>query len=68
MADIYLGDIAGISEFMQGEVAEISGVKVIDESTLQITIDAPKLFFLAKLTDPTAYVLDRENVEPGGST
>ena len=38
----------------------------MDTHTLQITIDAPKAYFLAKLTYPTAYVLDRENVESGG--
>ena len=66
LADIFLGDIVGISEFMQGGVSEITGVEVIDDSTLQITIDAPKPYFLAKLTYPTAYVLDQENVEAGG--
>ena len=31
-----------------------------------ITIDAPKSYFLSKMTLPAAYVLDRENVEAGG--
>ena len=35
---------------------------MIDDLTLQITIDAPKAYFLAKLTYPTAFVVDRENV------
>jgi oligopeptide transport system substrate-binding protein len=61
----YLGDIAGIREYNSGEANHIAGLKVLDEHTLQITIDAPKPYFLLKLTYPTAFVLDRENVESG---
>jgi oligopeptide transport system substrate-binding protein len=68
VADTYLGDIIGVKEKLAKEVTEIRGLKVIDDYTLQFTIDAPKAYFLAKLTYPTAYVLDRENVEAGGST
>lgn len=61
--DTYLGDIVGVKEKLKGESKEITGVKVIDDHTLEMTIDAPKAYFLAKLTYPTAFVLDRENVE-----
>ena len=66
VADVYLNDIVGIEEVFEGRATDVSGVQVIDARTLQITIDAPKAYFLAKLTYPTAYVLDRENVESGG--
>ena len=66
VADTYLNDIIGAQAVFDGEATEMTGVKVIDTHTLQITIDAPKAYFLAKLTYPTAYVLDRENVEGGG--
>jgi len=59
----YLGDIVGIHEYADGQADQISGLKAIDEHTLQITIDAPKPYFLLKLTYPTAFVLDKENVE-----
>lgn len=62
-ADTYLGDIVGCRDKLQGQADEVSGVKVVDDLTLEITIDEPKGFFLAKMTYPTAYVLDRENVE-----
>ncbi|MCI0437873.1 MAG: ABC transporter substrate-binding protein, partial [Chloroflexi bacterium] len=68
VADVYLNDIVGAEDVFEGRATEISGIKVIDSRTLQITIDAPKAYFLAKLTYPTAYVLDRENVEAGGAT
>ena len=65
-AATYLGDIVGVREVLAGETKEISGVKVIDDYTLQVTIDAPKSYFLAKLTYPTAFVVDRANVASGG--
>ncbi len=66
VADTYLNDIVGTEAYFDGKASEISGIKVIDDQTLQITIDAPKAYFLAKLTYPTAYVLDRQTVEAGG--
>ena len=62
----YLSDIVGVTEVLDGEATTISGVKAIDERTLEITIDAPKAYFLAKLTYPTAFVVDKANVEAGG--
>ena len=61
--DQYLGDIVGVDAKLAGDVLEISGVQVINGRTIEITIDAPKSFFLAKMTYPTAFVLDRENIE-----
>ncbi len=66
VADTYLADIVGVNAVLEGDSTDISGIKVIDDHTLQIAVDAPKAYFLAKLTYPTAYVLDRENVEAGG--
>lgn len=67
-ADTYLGDIIGCGEKLRGNADEVEGVKVIDDHTLEITIDKPRVYFLAKLTYPTGYVLDQENVERGGRT
>ena len=61
----YLGDIFGVKEMKAGEADHISGLKAIDDHTLQVTIDAPKPYFLYKLTYAVAYVLDRTNVESG---
>ena len=65
-AATYLGDIVGVGEVLAGESKEISGVRVIDDYTLQVTIDAPKSYFLSKLTYPTAFVVDRANADIGG--
>ena len=66
VARTYLSDIVGVTQVLDGEATEISGVRAIDDDTLEITIDAPKAYFLAKLTYPTAFVVDRSNVESGG--
>ena len=63
VADQYLGDIVGVKEKLEGDAMSISGVRFIDEQTIQITIDEAKSYFLAKLTYPTGFVLDQENVE-----
>lgn len=65
-AATYLGDIVGVGEVLSGVTMEISGVKVVNDYTLEVTIDAPKSYFLSKLTYPTAFVVDRANVEVGG--
>jgi oligopeptide transport system substrate-binding protein len=62
-ADTYLGDIVGAKDMIRGRIKEISGLKVIDSNTLEITIDAPKPYFLAKLTYPTAFVLDKDQID-----
>jgi oligopeptide transport system substrate-binding protein len=64
-AATYLGDIVGASDMLAGETEEMSGVEVVDEYTLRVTIDAPKAYFLDKLAYPTAFVVDRANVESG---
>lgn len=61
----YLGDIAGVQEMHAGKADHISGLTAIDDHTLQVTIDAPKPYFLLKLTYAVAFVLDRANVESG---
>jgi oligopeptide transport system substrate-binding protein len=64
-AATYLGDIVGAQDMLEGKTGEISGVAVLDDYTLQVTIDAPKAYFLDKLAYPTAFVVDRGNVEYG---
>jgi ABC-type transport system substrate-binding protein len=69
VAELYLGDIVGVNEIVKGRgaVTDAKGIEVVDARTLRITIDAPKPYFLAKLTYPTAYVVSRKNVEQGGA-
>lgn len=62
-ADQYLGDIVGAKDMIRGKASSISGIKVIDDQTLEIDIDAPKSYFLSKLTFPTAYVVDKTEID-----
>jgi oligopeptide transport system substrate-binding protein len=64
-ASTYLGDIVGANDVLAGKTTEIRGVKVIDDATLQVTIDAPKSYFLSKLAYPTTFVVERSNVSQG---
>ena len=68
VVDQYLGDIVGVDEKLAGDATTIAGVRLIDEHTIEITIDGSKSYFLAKLTYPTAFVLDQENVEANPRT
>jgi len=63
VADLYLSDVVGVADKLNGKADTIQGLRVIDDHTLELTIDAPKSYFLAKLTYPTAFVVDRKNVE-----
>jgi peptide/nickel transport system substrate-binding protein/oligopeptide transport system substrate-binding protein len=64
-AGLFLNDIVGVMDKLEGKAAEISGVKALDPTTLEITIDEPKAFFLSKLTSGPAFVVQRSNVDEG---
>ncbi len=76
-AETYLGDIIGVKDKLctpeqqaEGECQqadEVRGVRVVDDHTVEFTIDAPKSYFLAKLSYPTAFVLDQDQVTEDGS-
>jgi len=63
----YLGDIVGVADMHSGKAQHISGLKALDDHTLQVTIDAAKPYFLFKLTMPVAFVLDQKNVQTGSN-
>ena len=65
VVDQYLGDIVGVDERLNGDADDVTGVRIIDQRTVEIATDASKSYFLAKLTYPTAFVLDQENVDTG---
>ncbi len=55
----------GAADVLSGKARELSGVKVLDDYTIEVKIDAPKAYFLEKMAYPTAFVVDRANVESG---
>jgi oligopeptide transport system substrate-binding protein len=67
IAATYLGDIVGAMDMINGKATSISGIKVVNDYTLQVTIDAPKSYFLSKLTYSSANVVDKANVAQGAN-
>ena len=61
-AQSYLGDILGVGARLAGTAESISGLRAIDDHTLEVRLEAPVIYFLAKLAYPVTFVVDRENV------
>jgi oligopeptide transport system substrate-binding protein len=59
----YLGNIAGLKDRYANKASSVSGVKVIDDSTLQIDLNEPSEYFLSELTYPVAFVVDKQQIE-----
>ncbi|MGE5595963.1 MAG: peptide ABC transporter substrate-binding protein [Hyphomicrobiales bacterium] len=62
-AKAYLGNIVGVNEKLAGQADQVSGVKVIDERTVEIDLREPSDFFLEELTYPVSWVVDRNQIE-----
>ncbi len=63
IASTYLGDIVGAQAMLAGEADHLEGVRVLGDYTLEIEIDAPRPSFLAKLSHPVAFVVDRRSLD-----
>lgn len=64
----YLYPIEGAPDFAAGKTSSVSGIKVVDPMTLQITLSAPTTTFLYDLTIATSWPVPREVVEQLGET
>jgi len=62
----FLSDIAGVAEHASGKSAHVSGIKVVNDSTVSITLTHPMANFLVKLAGTPASVVQQSNVERGG--
>ena len=58
----YLDDIVGAKAYHAGEADSVTGLEATDDSTLVVTIDEAKSYFVSKLTHPSAYVVLQSNV------
>jgi oligopeptide transport system substrate-binding protein len=59
-------DIAGYQEFTDGKAEGISGIQVIDEKTISITLTKPLVFFPSTLGFWQARIVSKKNVTEGG--
>ncbi len=64
----FLGDIVGINDIIEGNATSTNAITVIDDHTLEVQIDGPKPYFIAKLTYPVTFVVKQDNVQAGGET
>lgn len=62
----YLSDIAGAGELLAGRAKELSGVNVIDDQTIEVTLSAPRATFLMKLAGVSSLIVDRTQAETSG--
>src|ERR687897_2003544 len=62
----YLGDIVGADEVIRGEASELAGVRVVDDRTVEIDLEAPRATFLMKLASAPAAIVDPDDVARGG--
>jgi len=62
VAENFLGDIVGAKDLSRGRADAVSGVRVVDDGALEVTIDAPKQYFLFKLAYTTAFIVDTEQI------
>jgi oligopeptide transport system substrate-binding protein len=67
-AKTYLNDIVGAMDLNTGKADKLAGIKVVDDYTLQITLDNRRPYFLGKLTYPTGYVVSRDAIDANGGT
>ena len=65
-ADV-LGTIRGAKEMQSGDATSLSGVEIVDASTLQVKLVRRQVYFLDLLADPLASVLSQANVESWGT-
>jgi oligopeptide transport system substrate-binding protein len=65
-APVYLLDVQGAGDFLTGKAKTVSGIKVIDTHTLQITTRWPVPYFLMELTYPTSFALDEKAIRKLG--
>ena len=63
VAENFLGDIVGARDLSRGRADAVSGIEVVDDSTLRVTIDAAKPYFIYKMAYTTAFVVDTRQVE-----
>ncbi len=62
----YLQALSGSAAFLAGETDTVAGFKVVDDYTVEMTLDAPNHRFLADLVN--AYVVPREALDALGSS
>ena len=62
----YLVDISGADELIRGETDQLSGIRAIDDRTVEIHLKSPRATFLMKLASAPGAIVDPADVARGG--
>jgi oligopeptide transport system substrate-binding protein len=62
-----LSNIAGAAEFSSGEAEEVSGIRIVDEQTIEFTLVTPQYTFPAVLTSSTYGIVPQQEVLDAGT-
>jgi len=68
IATLFLGPILGSDEVNSGKTATLTGIKAIDDSTLQITLKQPTAYFLQVLANSICFPLNQKIIGLYGQT
>ncbi len=60
-----LNDVIGCLDRINGRSPDVAGIRVLDSLTIMLALDAPKAYFLQKLTLPDAAIIDRNDLARG---
>ncbi len=67
-APSHLKPIVGAEDVIEGEATEASGLRALDEQTVQIELDEPRAYFLAQLTSVNTFFVPKHLIEEKGDT
>lgn len=68
IAGLFEGTIVGANDVANGKTRILSGVKAIDDSTLQITLAAPTAYFLEAVANSIYFPLNKSLIDQYGQT
>ncbi|MBS96749.1 MAG: peptide ABC transporter substrate-binding protein [SAR202 cluster bacterium] len=58
----YLGDILGAREFSSGDIDNLKGFNIIDDSKFEIKLVSPTPYFISKLSHSHTFLVDSEQL------
>jgi ABC-type transport system substrate-binding protein len=58
--------IAGSEEFISGAATEVSGIRIVDDRTIEFTMSSPVWSMMQRFALPPAFIIAREGVEAAG--
>ncbi|ALN75155.1 ABC transporter substrate-binding protein [Aureimonas sp. AU20] len=63
----FLGSIAGFDAVQGGTASELSGVKILDQRTVEVTLSRPDATFLSVMALNFSFIVPKEEVEKSGA-